>query len=995
MIRQILIDLASRIVELEGKGQERERESTPAIPSASSPAVNPTTTTTTPSIMSTYYTPASSPAHIEQEPDGMNNSNRSSVSSTGEIELVASFVRQLKIDNQQDHHLGAPSGVNFLVSVSGGKREEEATGDEMPSSPIFQKLMEVQRRDVFWKVHSYQNQVLSGCPPLPFPSDYTFPEPTLLSSLVSLYFDHVNPYLPILHRGVFENSVREGLHHRNIHFAGVLLVVCATGARYSDDPRVLEDYDNEGVEKSRLTAGWKWFRQVRLIRSSFLTPSSLYELQLYCIAPFFLQGTTTPEASWIILGVAFRFAQDLGIHQRRPETITNPTVESQLWNRAFWGLIAVDVMISTFLGRPRAMSTDDFDVPLPIECDDEYWPIDGVVVGSHEPFKQPPGKPSAMSYWVYLLRLLDIVGFAQRTIYAVRKTDMWTRMGMTQAEWNEKVVKELDELLASWADGVPECLKWNPTNQNPLFFTQSTIIWITYYWLQMLVHKPFMSFSTSPCGAEKESEKPSGSAAFPSLSICVNAARAVVHILEAGQRWSERKCRENANGRRWVPKPGPGPFPTVLARLFRHFVVSVFLFFDQCAITSSAIVLFSNAWRGIRTKTTPDAFRELADVYSCLEVLNKWEDETQMAGRFCDVVNELLQMCNLPPSLKGIKRLDRADREGDHLSGPVDRKADRPIAGSKRAAAQTSVGAAVPTIKENETGHAGEGDYGGGEFVSGINASIDLGASEFNLNFQAQTNASNHTHLTHTSSDPQATYSATSNPGMGDVYPFSGHPSMHSHSHESQGYQFGYPDFTLPISSTELGSLPLHETFNVYSESYNYGYDGMDVDMNTGLFTDHNVGVGGAYGVLFGASRHGSVGEGSHQQPTTAQRYMAETLNTAFGNMGPEVFFASLTDEAQSQAEIQPHLDFALQPPVAVAHTQLQVPPPYIQVQPPPLPLHQTQPSLHSQDAYARPRLNSSSVAPSTYTDQQPTPAFRNPRHRFGSTSWGDWDFVG
>ncbi|KAJ8095353.1 Gypsy retrotransposon integrase-like protein 1 [Marasmius tenuissimus] len=984
MIHQILVDLASRIVELEEKEkkQERERESPPATSSASSPAADPmaTTTASAPSIMSTYYTSASSPARSEKGSDGTNNSNKSSVSSTGEIELVASFMRQLKIDNQQDRHFGASSGVNFLVSVC-GKRKEEATGNEMPGGPIIQKPVKVQRRDVFWKVHPYQHQVPPGCPPLPLPSDYIFPEPMLLSSLVSLYFDHVNPYLPILHRGIFENSVRGGLHHSDIHFAGVLLVVCATGARYSDDPRVLEDYDNEGIGKSRMTAGWKWFRQVRLIRSSFRSPSSLYELQLYCITPFFLQGSTTPEASWVILGVAFRFAQDLGIHRRKPETISNPTVESQLWNRAFWGLVAVDVVISTFLGRPRAMSTDDFDVPLPIECDDEYWPIDGVVVGPYEPFQQPPGEPSAMSYWVYLLRLLDIVGFAQRTIYAVRKTDMWTRMGMTQAEWNEKLLKELDELLANWVDGVPEHLKWNPTNQNPLFFTQSTIIWITYYWLQMLVHKPFMTLSTSPGGAEKENEKSSGSAAaFPSLSICVNAARAVVHILEAGQRWSERERRERANGRRWVPEPGPGPFPTVLS-----------------AITSSAIVLFSNAWRGIRTKTTPDAFRELADVYRCLEVLNKWEDEIQVAGRFCDIVNELLHMCNLPPSLKGIKRLDRADREGDRLSGLVDRKADRPIAGSKRAAAKTSMGVAGPTTKENETRHAGEGDYGGGGFVSSVSTSMESGAPEFDLNLQAQANASNHADLTHAFSDPQAAYSATPNPGMGDVDPLSDHPSMYSHSHESQGYQSGYPnpDFTLPISSTELGSLPLHETFNVYPDSYNYGYDEMDVDMNMGLFTDHSVGVGGAYDVLFGASRHGGSNERSHIHPTTAQRYMAETLNTAFGNMGPEVFYASLTDEAQSQADIQPPLDYSLQPPVAVAHTQLQVSPPHIQVQPPPLPLPQTQPSLHGQDAYARPRLNSSSVAPSTYTGQQPTPAFRNPRHSSGSTSWGDWNFAG
>ena len=98
-----------------------------------------------------------------------------------------------------------------------------------------------------------------------------------------------------------------------------------------------------------------------------------------------------------------------------------------------------------------------------------------------------------MTYWTHLLRLLDIVGFAQRTVvsfcssclnpqtgkadrlvheqYAVRKTYMWTRLGMTQAEWNEKIVKELDELLARWVDGVPEHRKWpiSPFAPPPMF----------------------------------------------------------------------------------------------------------------------------------------------------------------------------------------------------------------------------------------------------------------------------------------------------------------------------------------------------------------------------------------------------------------------------------------------------------------------------------------------------------------------------------------------
>ncbi|KAJ8095462.1 Gypsy retrotransposon integrase-like protein 1 [Marasmius tenuissimus] len=925
MIRQILVDLASRIVELEEKLQEKEREqqstsNTPPLPA------NVTTTATSknaPSIMQTYYTPASSPAQVEQEdPDG---TKEGTVSSTAEMELVQSFMRQLVLDNQQDRPPEAlrPSGV----------------GNEVP------RPTEVQRRDLFWEIHPFQRQLPSACPPFPLPSDYTFPESQLLSSLVALYFEHVNPYLPILHHGIFEKSVEERLHHTDVHFAGVLLVVCAIGARYSDDAQVLEDYDgngDEGVGKIRMTAGWKWFRQVRLVRSSFLSPS-LYELQLYCITPFFLQGSSTPEASWVILGIGFRFAQDLGIHRRKLETGSKPTVESELWNRAFWGLVLADAVMSTFLGRPRGMSTDDFDVPLPIECDEEYWPtaIDGVATSqAHESFKQPPNKPSTMSYWINLLRLLDVVGFAQRTIYAVRKTDMWTRMCMTRAEWNEKVVRELDEALAGWVDSVPEHLKWNPANPNSLFFNQSTILWITYYWLQMLVHKPFMTLSSA---VEQESENP---LAFPSLSICVNAARAVVHILEAKQRRCDRERRERANaiGKMWIPEPGLGPFPTVTV-----------------AIISSAIILFSNAWRGIRMKTTPDAFLELADVYRCKEVLGRWEDISQVAGRFADIVNELLQMCNLPPCLKGVKRLDRADScdsaGGKSVAGG--RLGHRPMAGSKRVRA--SMGTAT-TTNENESESEDVGDEGkDGERDFGL--VVDLGASNIDVNLQTHTNVD--AHLPQASCDLQAAYPVIPDAGIGDLYS------------PSDTYECLNSNFVLPISSTELGSLPLHETFNVHP-NLNYGYDGTDVDMSTGFFAN-GFGVR-AYDVVFGAGSGVSGGNGVIDPPT-AQRYWSESLSAALGDVGPEVFLASLADEAPIQP--QPQLELA---PAAVPHAQLA--PLHTQEQPPPLlsPSPQTEPPLHGQD-WAYVRTNLASATPSTHTHYS---ALLDP-----GSSWEDWNFTG
>ena len=63
-------------------------------------------------------------------------------------------------------------------------------------------------------------------------------------------------------------------------------------------------------------------------------------------------------------------------------------------------------------GEPNTLFHSSFDLDLPAECDDEYWsPPD-----PKDAFKQPPGKPSKLSYFIAYLKLSQILAFALRTI---------------------------------------------------------------------------------------------------------------------------------------------------------------------------------------------------------------------------------------------------------------------------------------------------------------------------------------------------------------------------------------------------------------------------------------------------------------------------------------------------------------------------------------------------------------------------------------------------
>ena len=117
-------------------------------------------------------------------------------------------------------------------------------------------------------------------PEEPIKTRYTFPPPDLLKSLINHYFSSVNTFLPVLHRPTFARSVALQLHHTDDDFGAIALLVCALGARYSNDDRVKLD----GIDDWH-SSGWRWYNQVEAHQRSHHNTGSptLYDLQFYCV----------------------------------------------------------------------------------------------------------------------------------------------------------------------------------------------------------------------------------------------------------------------------------------------------------------------------------------------------------------------------------------------------------------------------------------------------------------------------------------------------------------------------------------------------------------------------------------------------------------------------------------------------------------------------------------------------------------------------------------
>ncbi|CAK5284404.1 unnamed protein product, partial [Mycena citricolor] len=257
--------------------------------------------------------------------------------------------------------------------------------------------------------------------------------------------------------------------------------------------------------------GWNYIAQLQVDRSFSAT---LFEVQSYALIVLFCVGSSASHSSWGYLGLGIRLLQQRGNHfQKRDPDNLNAEFES--WNRTFWAFFWLDNLVSAFIGRPIGLHPESFDVDPPLEVDDEYW---------DQGFTQPVEKPSLLSFLVHSVRLTAILGDTLRRLYASKKAKIL--LGWKSAEWEQKVVAELDSQINGWLASLPSFLRWDSQNppESHSLFVQAAVLNAHYHYVQIMIHRPFI---------QKDNVL-----AAPSLSICVNAAHSMLNIADI---WIKRK----------------------------------------------------------------------------------------------------------------------------------------------------------------------------------------------------------------------------------------------------------------------------------------------------------------------------------------------------------------------------------------------------------------------------------------------------------------------
>ncbi|KAF5342870.1 hypothetical protein D9758_016097 [Tetrapyrgos nigripes] len=495
-----------------------------------------------------------SPSSVEEESD------------YSEGEALSHEIAKVHLTRTQNRHFGKSSSV-FLIS----------SAVDLMKYPYYERRLE------YYVPSQFERTYLEGKPV------YEFPEHDHLQSLVEVYFTHHHPHVPLLHQASFERSVAEGLHLRDHQFGALVLAVCSVASKYSDDSRNLPEDSSV-----TLALGWRWFQQLKLTRNMFAGPVSLHELQTFCLEISFLRTSFHNEVSWLLTGLCIRLAHERGLHRRRDPS-EKPTLERELWKRAFWFLSMNDTLWSTSFGRPCASSKDDYDLEPLVEYDDSVWDSPFIDVSTLS-----TSKTSNSAYWNCLIKLVEILAFCQRTLARIlRKSELIDAMGVPDTQWNEKAATQIDSALNSWTDALPSHLKWDPHCTNTVYLVQSASLHAVFYWIQLHAHRSFIPLLKR--GGQLSST-------FPSVAICMNAARSCINIID------------------------------VLHRRHGHAMLSEL----PVALMSSAVIIMICIFRSKELQLQIVLQKEMATVFKSVEIMRDWEKTYMTAGRFVDIMHVIM-----------------------------------------------------------------------------------------------------------------------------------------------------------------------------------------------------------------------------------------------------------------------------------------------------------------------------------------------------------------
>ncbi|KAF7553505.1 hypothetical protein G7046_g7083 [Stylonectria norvegica] len=182
----------------------------------------------------------------------------------------------------------------------------------------------------------------------------SFPAPEVRDALVTAYFQHIHPFLPIISMPEFFASYRSPDRPPPLLLFQAVLMA---GAHVCSHPLVVND---RHAVKSVL------FRRASMLFHIRHETDRIHLMQAAALFTWHVgDGDTVAGGPWYWAGTAVRIGCGLGAHRR---SSVLPAKETSQYRRCWWAVFVLEVFSSLETGRPCAIRAEDID-QLPLSGD--------------------------------------------------------------------------------------------------------------------------------------------------------------------------------------------------------------------------------------------------------------------------------------------------------------------------------------------------------------------------------------------------------------------------------------------------------------------------------------------------------------------------------------------------------------------------------------------------------------------------------------------------
>lgn len=451
------------------------------------------------------------PQNRHMSPNDSITSPASSSDKPAELENLSDMMCSLVTNGSgETRYIGSSSALS-IFSAKGIEWVNEKTGDSSFQETIQNAVNEEDKENkwMFWKPEIFGDLFVRRVfKPLP-------PKNEALS-LFKDYFENFNCMFPLFHEPTFMHLVDKQYSNDPYESSGwwaCINIALAIAYRLRVMSNVVPQEDDQKA--------WLHLKNaLAVLTEVIMRNADLLSVQALIGCSLFMSGTANPQPTFFLISAAIRLAHSIGLHKKGSSFNLNP-VEAEQRKRVFWIAYILDKDTCLRSGRPPAQDDDDMNVELP--SDD---PPDNV---GNIPLADGKGK-------INLFRLMCEFAIISSNVY--RK--LYSVKASKQSDGELlNTIGDLDKELEEWKDKIP--IDFRPEHEikashTPLVL-QIVVLHFSYYNClatihRMSVHHGYWTSRLSDYAISGLSARPLNPRVFSSAALCVQAARASIHLIK-------------------------------------------------------------------------------------------------------------------------------------------------------------------------------------------------------------------------------------------------------------------------------------------------------------------------------------------------------------------------------------------------------------------------------------------------------------------------------